>query len=121
MNLKACVEKKMDELLEELVENRQDLKHDDPTDTIDVFFDETFNSHEYWWDFDEKELSIRNINELLESYEDMRKEIGETEESLCVDTLIKLYGWWYGHSLKEKYANLLKDAYEHMEEESDDE
>ena len=120
MNLKELVEDKLQAIVDEIVENRQDLHHDSE-DTFDVYFEEMFNSHADWWEFEQSELNIDNINEVLESYEIMKEEFGElpTEQPLSVHYLLTLYGYWFGKTLKDKYVNILKDAFEQNEEQSE--
>jgi len=122
MYLQGSVEDKMNGIVEEIMENRQDWNNQDPEQVLDSYFEETFNSHGEWWDFDLNDLNIHNINQLLESFENMRQETGEpVNEGLSVCYLVSMYGLWYGMSLKEKYVNILKDALEQTEENSDDE
>jgi hypothetical protein len=120
MYLKGAVEDKMKEIVEGILENRQDLKNEDPEQVFDTYFEEMFNSYGDWWDFNQSDLTIKNINELLESYENLRNEVGELEGGLNVTYLLKLYGVWFGKSLTQKYVNLLKDGLEQTED-SDDE
>jgi hypothetical protein len=122
MYLQGSVEDKMNGIVEEIMENRQDWNNEDPEQVFDGYFEEMFNSHGEWWDFDLSDLTLLNFNQLLESFENMRQEMGEpANEGLSVRYLVSLYGLWYGMSLKEKYVNILKDALEQTEENSDDE
>jgi len=119
MNLQEHVEDKCQEIVDEILVNRQDLNNEDPEEVFDTYFEEKFNSHEYWWEFDHRKLSIQNVNELLDNFEEMRKEVGEpANEGLSVCYLLQLYGLWVGQSLKDKYLNLLKEG---LEEQSDNE
>ena len=121
MNLKELVEDKCQEIVDEIVENRKDLKHEDAEETFDAYLEEMFDSCEDWWEFQESELNIDNINELLQSYESMKQEFGEpAEQSLSVHYLLTLYGYWFAKTVKDKYVNVLKDAFENMEEQSEE-
>lgn len=120
MNLKELVEDKCQEIVDEIVENRKDLKHEDAEETFDTYLEEMFNSYADWWEFQESELNIDNINELLQSYESMKQEFGDFTESLSVHYLLSLYGYWFAKTVKDKYVNVLKDAFENMEEQSEE-
>jgi hypothetical protein len=119
VNLKELIEDRMQEIVDEIVENPQDYQDENPKELIDHFFDEIFDSCGWWWvDFELSKLSIDNIDEMLENYQEMkeayRKEI--PEKPLSVDYLMTLYGYWYGKTLKDKYVNILKDAWKQNEE-----
>ena len=100
--LQKCVQEKMQELVDEACNN------EDPETYFSNVFQETFNSYENWWKFDTDILTIRDVNELLENYQEYRSKYGEIYVELTVDNLIQLFGIEYGESLQVDYAELLE-------------
>jgi hypothetical protein len=54
------------------------------------FWKEHFRDNEEWWNFDESELSIKNINELLETEAEYRHTTDEPRTT--VKQLLQRYG-----------------------------
>ena len=98
-------------LVDGLQPNGEDDEWDynDPEYLEDQFFEafeEWFAEGEEWWDFHERDLTIQNINELLEE-RNTRQSIPIVGSSLY--DLLKSYGYFIARDDSDTYIQLLKD------------
>jgi hypothetical protein len=120
MNLKELFESRVDEMMDRIVEEQCDLNNKDVEELFDTYFEEEFNSHEFWWSFDESELTLSNMNELLTCYSSLVADGVADGLDLSVEKLLRLYphyrvGLWRG-----EFIELLKEKFEESDESDED-
>ena len=113
MNLKELFESSVNEMIDRIIEEESGLNNRDLEELFDNYFEDDFNSHYQWWSFNESELTIDNMNELLTCYSSLVSEGLVTQNDLSVEKLLRLYphyrvGLWrdeFIQSLKEKFES----------------
>ena len=110
MNLKELFESRVNEMMDRIVEEECDLNNQDVGELFDSYFQEEFNSHEFWWSFDESELTLSNMNELLTCYSSLVADGVADGLDLSVEKLLRLYPHYQLDSWK--FIELLKGKFE---------
>jgi hypothetical protein len=120
MNLKELFESSVDEMMDRIVEEQCDLNNKDVEELFDDYFEEDFNSHEFWWSFDESELTLSNMNELLTCYSSLVADGVADGLDLSVEKLLRLYPHYQVDSWRDEFIELLKEKFEESDESDED-
>jgi len=112
MNLKELLESSVNEMMDRIVEEQSDLNNQDLEELFDTYFEDDFNSYQFWWSFDESELTIDNMNELLTCYSRMVSDGLATHNDLSVEKLLRLYPHYRVGLWREEFIELLKGKFE---------
>jgi len=110
--LKELFESSVNEMMDRIVEEQSDLNNQDLEELFDTYFEEDFNSHYEWWSFNESELTIDNMNELLTCYSSLVSDGLVTHNDLSVEKLLRLYPHYQVGLLKDEFIELLKGKFE---------
>jgi hypothetical protein len=87
-SLSTNAKQSMEEFLDEIGNNNHNAD-----DKFDEWVEEFTNTSSQWWDFNESDLTINNINILLQTSAKVVVEY-EAEQPEDVDTLLRRYGLW---------------------------
>ena len=120
MNLKELCESRVDEMMDRIVEEQCDLNNQDVEDLFDSYFEDEFNSHEFWWSFDESELTLSNMNELLTCYSSLVADGVADGLDLSVEKLLRLYPHYRVGLWREEFIELLKGKFEDSDASDED-
>jgi len=112
MNLKELFESSVNEMIDRIIEEESDLNNRDLEELFDNYFEDDFNSHYQWWSFNESELTIDNMNELLTCYSSLVSEGLVTQNDLSVEKLLRLYPHYRVGLWREEFIELLKGKFE---------
>lgn len=112
MNLKELLESRVNEMMVHIVEEQCELNNRDIEELFDSYFEDEFNSHEFWWSFDESELTLSNMNELLTCYSSMVADGVQDGLDLSVEKLLRLYPHYRVRLWKDEFIELLKEKFE---------
>jgi hypothetical protein len=117
-NLKEVFESSVNEMMDRIIEEESDLNNQDLEELFDIYFEEDFNSYYEWWSFNESELTIDNMNELLTCYSSLVSDGLAPCNDLSVEKLLRLYphyrvGLWRG-----EFIELLKGKFESSSDEN---
>lgn len=112
MNLKELFESSVNEMIDRIIEEESDLNNRDLEELFDNYFEDDFNSHYQWWSFNESELTIDNMNELLTCYSSLVSEGLVTQNYLSVEKLLRLYPHYRVGLWREEFIELLKGKFE---------
>jgi len=110
--LKELFESSVNEMMDRIVEEQSDLNNQDLEELFDTYFEEDFNSDYEWWSFNESELTIDNMNELLTCYSSLVSDGLVTHNDLSVEKLLRLYPHYQVGLLKDEFIELLKGKFE---------
>jgi hypothetical protein len=121
MNLKALFESRVNEMMDRIVEEQCDLNNQDAEELFDTYFEENFNSNEFWWSFDESELTLSNMNELLTCYSSLMEQGLADGLDLSVEKLLRLYPHYRVNLWKDEFIELLKGKFEESDESDESE
>jgi len=112
MNLKELFESSVNEMIDRIIEEESGLNNRDLEELFDNYFEDDFNSHYQWWSFNESELTIDNMNELLTCYSSLVSEGLVTQNDLSVEKLLRLYPHYRVGLWREEFIELLKGKFE---------
>jgi hypothetical protein len=120
MNLKEVFESSVNEMMDRIIDEESDLNNKDFEELFDTYFEEDFNSYYQWWSFNESELTIDNMNELLTCYSSLVSDGLVTQNDLSVEKLLRLYPHYQVSSLKDEFIQSLKEKIESSSNEESD-
>jgi hypothetical protein len=111
-NLKELFESSVNEMMDRIIEEESELNNKDFEELFDTYFEDDFNSYYQWWSFNESELTIDNMNELLTCYSSLVADGVQDSLDLSVEKLLRLYPHYQVGLLKDEFIELLKGKFE---------